>query len=101
MAMETVYLEYFVDFDSANQKLSMMAYIRIHWVDEQMVWKPRNYAGRSGLRLNYGRQTLFYTGYNILYYIILYYIILYYIILYYIILYYIILRLCNNILHVL
>jgi len=39
-----------VDFDSANQKLSMMAYIRIHWVDEQMVWKPRRYAGRSGLR---------------------------------------------------
>jgi len=36
-----------VDFDSANQKLSMMAYIRIHWVDEQMVWKPSNYAGRS------------------------------------------------------
>jgi len=39
-----------VDFDSANQKLSMMAYIRIHWVDEQMVWKPKRYAGRSGLR---------------------------------------------------
>jgi len=39
-----------IDFDNANQKLSMMAYMRIHWVDEQIVWKPRNYAGRAGLR---------------------------------------------------
>ena len=39
-----------IDFDNANQKLSMMAYMRIHWVVEQIVWKPRNYAGRTGLR---------------------------------------------------
>ena len=39
-----------IDFDNANQKLSMMAYMRIHWVDEQINWKPRNYAGRTGLR---------------------------------------------------
>jgi len=39
-----------IDFDNANQKLSMLAYFRIHWVDEQMVWKPNNYSGRSALR---------------------------------------------------
>jgi len=39
-----------VEFDSATQKLSMLAYIRIHWVDEQMVWKPNNYSGRAALR---------------------------------------------------
>ena len=39
-----------IDFDNANQKLSMMAYMRIHWVDEQINWKPRKYAGRTGLR---------------------------------------------------
>jgi len=39
-----------VDLDTANQRLSMMAYIRIHWIDEQMVWRPRNYAMRAALR---------------------------------------------------
>jgi len=39
-----------VEFDSANQKVSMLAYIRIHWVDEQIVWKPKDYAGRAALR---------------------------------------------------
>jgi len=39
-----------IDFDNANQKLSMMAYIRIHWVDEQIIWKPKRYGGRFGLR---------------------------------------------------
>jgi len=91
-----------VDFDSANQKLSMMAYIRIHWVDEQMVWKPKQYAEISALRASlhelWTPNIVLHKVYYILYYIILYYIILYYIILYYIILYYIILRLCNNIL---
>ena len=39
-----------IDFDDANQKLSMMAYMRIQWVDEQIIWKPRKYGGRAGLR---------------------------------------------------
>jgi len=41
-----------IDFDNANQKLSMMAYIRIRWTDEQMVWSPRMYAGRAALRVS-------------------------------------------------
>jgi len=39
-----------LDFDNANQKLSMLAYIRIRWVDEQLIWKPRRYKGRAALR---------------------------------------------------
>jgi len=41
-----------IDFDNANQKLSMLAYIRIRWIDEQMVWKPGQYAGRAALRVS-------------------------------------------------
>jgi len=39
-----------IDFDNANQKLSMLAYIRIRWVDEQLIWKPKRYAMRDSLR---------------------------------------------------
>ena len=38
-----------IEFDDANQKLSMMAYFRIHWVDDQMVWDSNTYTGRTGL----------------------------------------------------
>ena len=40
-----------IEFDTTLQRFSMMGYIRIHWIDHQLYWKPRLYGFTSSMRL--------------------------------------------------